>query len=57
MERTNVIEEEMSRIETELKGKTLLVYWYFLHQKDENIGVRAIQRALISVVLVLHLTI
>lgn len=39
-------ERDLSHIESELKGKTLLVYWYFLRQGDDRIGVRAVQRAL-----------
>jgi hypothetical protein len=41
-----VAEGDLSHIESELKGKTLLVYWYFLRQGDARIGVRAVQRAL-----------
>ncbi|MGB9676503.1 MAG: hypothetical protein ACPL0C_04875 [Candidatus Bathyarchaeales archaeon] len=33
-------------IESELKGKTLLVYWYLLQQSTHAVGVREVQRAL-----------
>lgn len=33
-------------LESELKGKTLLVYWYLLQQQDHMVGVREVQRAL-----------
>lgn len=33
-------------LESELKGKTLLVYWYLLHQSTHIVGVREVQRAL-----------
>lgn len=46
MERRAVAERNLSHIESELKGKTLLVYWYFLRQGDGGIVVRAVQRAL-----------
>ena len=39
-------ERDLSHIESELKGKTLLVYWYFFRKGDKSIGVRAVQRAL-----------
>lgn len=41
-----VAEGNSSRIEAELKGKTLLIYWHFLRQGDAYIGVREVQRAL-----------
>lgn len=37
---------DLSHIEAELKGKTLLVYWRFLRRGGESIGTRAIQRDL-----------
>jgi len=37
---------DLSLIESELKGKTLIVYWYLLRQAPTSIGVRAVQRAL-----------
>ncbi len=33
-------------IESELKGKTLLVYMHILKSKESSVGVRAVQRAL-----------
>jgi len=37
---------DLSLIESELKGKTLIVYWYLLRQAPTSIGVREVQRAL-----------
>jgi predicted DNA-binding transcriptional regulator len=37
---------DLTQIETELKGKTLLVYWYLLRTSTTGVGVREIQRAL-----------
>jgi len=34
------------KIESELKGKTLRVYWYLLKSGGSNVGVREVQRAL-----------
>jgi DNA-binding transcriptional ArsR family regulator len=33
-------------LESELKGKTLLVYWYLLQRSTHSVGVREVQRAL-----------
>jgi predicted DNA-binding transcriptional regulator len=33
-------------LESELKGKTLLIYWYLLQQSTRTAGVREVQRAL-----------
>jgi hypothetical protein len=33
-------------LESELKGKTLLVYWYLLQQPTHTVGVREVQRSL-----------
>jgi len=33
-------------LESQLKGKTLLVYWYLLQQPSHTVGVREVQRAL-----------
>ena len=38
------IDEE--KIERELKGKTLQVYWYILKSAGSNVGVREVQKAL-----------
>ncbi len=37
---------DQAQIESELKGKTLLVYWYLLKNSASGVGVREIQRAL-----------
>jgi len=37
---------DLAQIESELKGKTLLVYWYFLKSPSSAVGVREIQRSL-----------
>jgi len=37
---------DLDVIESQLKGKTLLVYWFILRSPGSNIGVREIQRAL-----------
>jgi predicted DNA-binding transcriptional regulator len=39
-------EFDLAVLESELKGKTLLVYWYLLQQPDHMVGVREVQRAL-----------
>jgi len=39
-------EANMARLESELRGKTLLTYWHFLQQGDRPLGVREVQRAL-----------
>lgn len=37
---------DLAFLESELKGKTLLVYWYLLQQSTHSVGVREVQRAL-----------
>jgi len=37
---------DLALIESELKGKTLLIYWYFLKSPASPVGVREIQRSL-----------
>lgn len=37
---------DLAFLESELKGKTLLVYWYLLQQPTHSVGVREVQRAL-----------
>jgi len=37
---------DLAFLESVLKGKTLLVYWYLLQQPTHTVGVREIQRAL-----------
>ncbi len=39
-------ESDLAFLESELKGKTLLVYWYLLQQPTHSVGVREVQRAL-----------
>ena len=39
------MESEETALEPELRGNTLRVYWYMLHQ-NETVGVREVQRAL-----------
>ena len=39
-------QRDITQIESELKGKTLLVYWYMLRTPTTDVGVREIQRAL-----------
>jgi predicted DNA-binding transcriptional regulator len=42
----NPNEVDIRLIESSLKGKTLLVYWYLLQQPTHSVGVREVQRAL-----------
>jgi len=37
---------DLAEIESELKGKTLLVYWHLLRASGTHVGVREIQRSL-----------
>ncbi len=37
---------DSSLLESQLKGKTLLVYWYLLQQPTRTVGIREVQRAL-----------
>lgn len=39
-------EFDLAFLESELKGKTLLVYWYLLQQSTHTVGVREVQRSL-----------
>jgi hypothetical protein len=39
-------EFDLAFLESELKGKTLLVYWYLLQQPTHTVGVREVQRNL-----------
>jgi predicted DNA-binding transcriptional regulator len=39
-------EHDLAFLESALKGKTLLVYWYLLQQPTHEVGVREVQRAL-----------
>ncbi len=38
-------EKSVNKIEAELKGKTLLVYWYMI-KRNSPVGIREVQRAL-----------
>lgn len=37
---------DLPKIESELKGKTLLIYWHLLRSSGSHIGVREIQRSM-----------
>jgi DNA-binding transcriptional ArsR family regulator len=37
---------DLAQIESELKGKTLQIYWYMLRSPGSHVGVREIQRTL-----------
>jgi len=37
---------DLDVLESEMKGKTLLVYWYLVQQPTHTVGVREVQRAL-----------
>ncbi len=39
-------EFDLAFLESALKGKTLLIYWYLLQQPTHTVGVRQVQRAL-----------
>jgi hypothetical protein len=39
-------EYDLAFLESQLKGKTLLVYWYLLQRSTHSVGVREVQRAL-----------
>jgi DNA-binding transcriptional ArsR family regulator len=39
-------QSDLAILESLLKGKTLLVYWYLLQQSNHTVGVREVQRAL-----------
>jgi predicted DNA-binding transcriptional regulator len=43
---SNVFSSDLAVIESQLKGKTLLVYWYLLRSSSSSVGVREVQRAL-----------
>jgi predicted DNA-binding transcriptional regulator len=42
----NPQEPDSAFLESELKGKTLLIYWYLLQQPSHSVGIREVQRAL-----------
>lgn len=37
---------ELAEIESQLKGKTLQIYWYLLRDPENSVGVREVQRSL-----------
>ncbi len=43
---SDVSQSDLAVIESQLKGKTLLVYWYMLRSPSSAVGVREIQRSL-----------
>ena len=43
---SDVSSSDLAVIESQLKGKTLLVYWYMLRASRSSVGVREVQRAL-----------
>ena len=43
---SDVSSSDLAVIESQLKGKTLLVYWYLLRSPSSRVGVREIQRSL-----------
>jgi len=43
---SDATQPDLNVIESQLKGKTLLVYWYMLRASDSTVGVREIQRSL-----------
>ena len=43
---SDVSPSDLAVIESQLKGKTLLVYWYLLRSPSSRVGVREIQRSL-----------
>jgi predicted DNA-binding transcriptional regulator len=43
---SDVSSSDLAIIESQLKGKTLLVYWYLLRSPSSRVGVREIQRSL-----------
>jgi predicted DNA-binding transcriptional regulator len=39
-------EFDLALLESQLKGKTIIIYWYLLQQPTHTVGVRQVQRAL-----------
>ena len=39
-------EFDLALLESQLKGKTIIVYWYLLQQPTQTVGVRQVQRSL-----------
>lgn len=43
---SNISSSDLAEIESNLKGKTLQIYWYLLKDPETSVGVREVQRAL-----------
>ena len=43
---TDFSSSELAEIESQLKGKTLQIYWYLLRDPENGVGVREVQRSL-----------
>jgi predicted DNA-binding transcriptional regulator len=43
---SDISSSDLAVIESQLKGKTLQIYWYLLRSSDSKVGVREIQRSL-----------
>ena len=43
---TDISASELAEIESQLKGKTLQIYWYMLKDPETSVGVREVQRSL-----------
>ncbi len=43
---SNLSSSDLAVVESQLRGKTLLVYWYLLRSPTSTVGVREIQRSL-----------
>lgn len=43
---SNLSSSDLAEIESNLKGKTLQIYWYMLRDPNTSVGVREVQRAL-----------
>ena len=43
---SDISSSELAEIESQLKGKTLQIYWYLLKDPETSVGVREVQRSL-----------
>jgi len=43
---SDISSSDLAVIESQLKGKTLQIYWYLLRTPSSNVGVREVQRSL-----------
>ena len=43
---SDISASELAEIESQLKGKTLQIYWYLLKDPETSVGVREVQRSL-----------